>query len=95
MGRRIVICMDGTWNNAYQMKARDDGTQVLKPSNPLKICRAVVPFDAATGTAQLSYYDTGVGALGTYPGFSNHLLRAIDSKLGHCQLVEAPAPLMT
>ncbi len=80
--RRIVICMDGTWNNPYQVKLREDGTKVLKPSNALKVCRAVVPFDAQNSVVQVSYYDSGVGALGTYPGFANALLRKADANLG-------------
>lgn len=80
--RRIVLCLDGTWNNPYQLKERDDGTRVAKPSNTLKTCRAVVPWDPETGRDQITYYDTGVGALGSYPGVSNRILRVADSRLG-------------
>ncbi len=46
--KRIVICLDGTWQNPYRMKERDDGTRVLKPSNVLKLARAVLPLDPTT-----------------------------------------------
>lgn len=78
--KRLVLCLDGTWNNAYQMRERDDGSEVLKPSNPLKMARAVVPLGGET--AQLTYYDSGVGALGKYPGAWNRGLEFVDSKLG-------------
>ncbi len=81
--KRLVLCMDGTWNNPYREKERDDGTRVLKPSNPLKLCRAVLPFDERDGgTVQVTHYDAGVGALGKYPGFTNSLLRFVDATLG-------------
>ncbi len=40
--KKIVICLDGTWQNPYQVKQRDDGSRVLKPSNVLKLARAVL-----------------------------------------------------
>ena len=80
--KRIVLCLDGTWNNPYQMAERDDGTEVLKPSNPLKMARSVLPWDPDSGRPQLTYYDTGVGALGKYPGLSNRIVGFVDSKLG-------------
>lgn len=80
--RRIILCLDGTWNNPYQMKARDDGTTVLRPSNPLKIARAVLPVGSQNPVQQITYYDTGVGALNSYPGLSNKIVRWVDSKFG-------------
>jgi uncharacterized protein (DUF2235 family) len=80
--KRIVLCLDGTWNRPYQAKERDDGSEVLKPSNPLKVCRAVLPHDPATPADQITYYDIGVGALSKYPGTSNTLLRLSDNVLG-------------
>ncbi len=79
--KRLILCLDGTWNNPYQNGQRDDGTQVMKPSNPLKIAR-VVAKSLDDNTLQLTYYDTGVGALGRYPGISNRILDFVDSKLG-------------
>jgi len=80
--RRLVVSLDGTWNNAYRQAERDDGTHVLKPSNPLKLVRSVLPHDPQDGTTQLSYYDIGVGSLGRYPGLSNRLLSTSDKILG-------------
>lgn len=79
--RRIVLCLDGTWNSTYNRKHREDGSTVAKPSNVLKLARAVVPR-AEDGTEQLVYYDVGVGALARYPGFSNRLLALSDKALG-------------
>lgn len=79
--RRIVMCLDGTWNFTYMRKRRDDGTQVVKPSNVLKLARAVEPT-APDGREQLVYYDIGVGSLATYPGVTNRLLALTDKLLG-------------
>lgn len=81
MPDRLIFCLDGTWNNPFITVERDDGTLVMKPTNPLKLARAVLPEDS-NGMRQLTYYDSGVGALGLYPGFSNAILEFIDSKLG-------------
>ena len=80
--RRIVLCLDGTWNSTYARKRRDDKSEVVKPSNVLKLCRAVLPRDPETGREQLAYYDTGVGSLAKYPGLSNRLLSLSDKVLG-------------
>ncbi|WP_217924411.1 T6SS phospholipase effector Tle1-like catalytic domain-containing protein [Miltoncostaea oceani] len=81
-GRRIVIGLDGTWNNAFKETQRLDGHTVLKPSNVLKLCRAVLPVDPVSGRTQITYYDVGVGGLASYPGFANQLLRRTDRFLG-------------
>ncbi len=81
MPDRLIFCLDGTWNNPFITVERDDGTTVMKPTNPLKLARAILPEDAV-GTRQLTYYDSGVGALGLYPGVSNAILEFVDSKLG-------------
>jgi len=80
--KNVVICLDGTWNNAYMEKARHDGTKVLKPTNVLKLSRAVTARNPDTGRSQISYYDIGVGALGQYPGVSNQIVTFVDGKLG-------------
>jgi len=80
--RRLVLCVDGTWNSAYSRKKRDDGTEVLKPSNVLKLARSVVPYDAASERPQIVYYDIGVGSLARFPGLSNRLLGLADNGLG-------------
>ncbi len=79
--RRIVLCLDGTWNSTYNAKHREDGSEVVKPSNVLKLCRAVVPR-GENGIEQLAYYDVGVGSLARYPGLSNRLLSLADKALG-------------
>lgn len=80
--RRWILCLDGTWNSAYVKKKRDDGHEVLKPSNVLKLGRSVLPFDARSGREQTVYYDVGVGSLSRFPGASNRLLATTDKLLG-------------
>lgn len=89
-GRRIVLCLDGTWNNPYDEQERIDRTittepgvplKVIKPSNPLKVCRAVLPIDS-NGVQQITYYHAGVGSLSKYPGLANYLLHIDDRALG-------------
>ena len=79
--KKIFLCLDGTWNSAYQKGKRDDGIQVLKPSNVLKLARAVVPTPKK-GFEQVVYYDTGVGSMSKHPGFANKALSKIDNVLG-------------
>src|SRR5262245_10919225 len=58
--KRIVICLDGTWNNPERDK--DEGERVLyKPTNVLKTYRAI-PLSASDGTSQVAFYLEGVGA---------------------------------
>jgi len=80
--KKIVICLDGTWQNPYKMKQRDDGSQVLKPSNVLKLSRAVLPNDPTDDRSQITYYDAGIGALVKYPGRANRFLSLADRFLG-------------
>lgn len=81
MPNRLIFCLDGTWNNPFKTVERDDGSTVMKPTNPLKLARSILP-ETSSGIRQFTYYDSGVGALGLYPGFSNALLQFADSKLG-------------
>jgi uncharacterized protein (DUF2235 family) len=81
MTRRLVVCLDGTWNSTYAGERKEaDGHAVLKPSNTLKIARAVLPRDG--DVEQLMYYDIGVGSLGDYPGKASYLLTKADKILG-------------
>jgi len=81
--KRLVLCLDGTWNNPYDEQKRvGEKTPVIKPSNPLKTCRVVVPFDEASGRIQVAYYATGVGSMAVYPGKANQLLHESDRVLG-------------
>jgi len=54
------MCLDGTWNSTYAKATRDDGTDVAKPSNVLKLARSVLPV-SSRGVSQIVYYDTGIG----------------------------------
>ena len=80
MARRLVLCLDGTWNSTYAGERREDGHMVLKPSNTLKLARAVCPRDG--NDEQLTYYDTGLGSLGVYPGAASYVLTKADKLLG-------------
>jgi uncharacterized protein (DUF2235 family) len=80
--KKIVICLDGTWQNPYKMRQRDDGSRVLKPSNVLKLSRAVLPNDPTDDRSQITYYEAGIGALVKYPGWANRGLSLADRLLG-------------
>jgi uncharacterized protein (DUF2235 family) len=80
--RRLVLCLDGTWNSAYQRKRREKGQAVAKPSNVLKLSRAVRPRSAKDEREQIVYYDIGVGGLSHHPGTANWLLFIADKVLG-------------
>jgi uncharacterized protein (DUF2235 family) len=54
MNKRLVVCLDGTWNGPDQGR---------NPTNVVKIMEAIRPSDAA-GTRQITFYDAGVGADG-------------------------------
>ncbi|MCB1009709.1 MAG: DUF2235 domain-containing protein [Acidobacteria bacterium] len=58
--RRLVVCLDGTWNNPERARSAA-GNARFKPTNVLKIYRAVRPL-AADGTSQIASYQEGVGA---------------------------------
>lgn len=80
-GKRLVLCLDGTWNTPAQELEREDNTRVYRPTNVLKVARAV-KLRADDGKLQVVYYDTGIGAMSQYPGATNGVLRWFDSKLG-------------
>ena len=54
--KRIVICSDGTWNTPDQEL----------PSNVTRLARAVLP-SGPDGTAQVVFYDAGIGTEGFWP----------------------------
>lgn len=66
MKKRIIICADGTWNKPEQIdrknrrKHRDGEEWVRRPSNVVKVARAILP-QTADGMHQVVFYDTGVG----------------------------------
>lgn len=76
--KRIVICADGTWNKPDQ---KDRGKR--KPSNVVKIARAVLPL-ASNNIQQVVFYDQGIGTHwgaadkylggGTGLGLSNNII---------------------
>lgn len=66
MKKRIIICADGTWNTPDQTDRRS----VRKPSNVVKMVRAVLP-QASDGANQIVFYDMGVG---TDEGLTNKIL---------------------
>ncbi|HEX7833655.1 MAG TPA: DUF2235 domain-containing protein [Thermoanaerobaculia bacterium] len=78
-GRRLVVCLDGTWNSTANVHERETGDKVLRPTNTLKICRAVKPI---ADRPQIAYYDIGVGSLTRYPGTANKILYRADKMLG-------------
>jgi len=51
--KRLVICLDGTWNNPANEKPGRDGGLVYKPTNVLKTSRAVLDTDATLATLTL------------------------------------------
>ncbi|WP_333672306.1 DUF2235 domain-containing protein, partial [Elioraea tepidiphila] len=57
MGKRIIVCADGTWNQPESPKTRGRSTNVLR------LLRAIKPT-AADGTPQVVYYRRGVGTDG-------------------------------
>lgn len=80
--KRIAICLDGTWQNPYKLRQRDDGSRVLKPSNVLKLSRAVLPTHPEDRRPQLTHYDAGLGSLVRYPGRANRSLSLADRFFG-------------
>lgn len=78
-GRRLVLCLDGTWNSTANEREREDHSKVFRPTNTLKICRAVLPM---ADCQQIAYYDIGVGSLAQHSGTANRLLFKADRLLG-------------
>lgn len=58
--KRIILCADGTWNEAER---KDDKTGRPQPTNVLKVARAILPR-SNTGIDQVVYYHEGVGTEG-------------------------------
>ena len=78
---RFVVCLDGTWNNAATERERADGSKVYRPTNVLKVARAVRLIDDHGGP-QVTYYDTGVGSMNRAPTGAARIIRAADNILG-------------
>ncbi|MEE4279433.1 MAG: DUF2235 domain-containing protein [Halieaceae bacterium] len=79
--RRLVLCLDGTWNSDFDETRTETGSYVLKPTNVLKLCRSV-EASGQGGVPQIAYYLTGVGAVSRFPGFSNAAYYTMDRFLG-------------
>lgn len=79
--RRLVLCLDGTWNSTFDKTRTHEGTFVLKPTNVLKLCRSVRSV-AEDGVSQLIFYVTGVGSVPRYPGAANAVYSTTDRYLG-------------
>ena len=64
--KRLIICADGTWNSPDRRdrekprKHRSCCEWIRKPSNVVKMARAILP-KASDGTFQVVFYDPGVG----------------------------------
>jgi uncharacterized protein (DUF2235 family) len=75
MSRRLVICVDGTWNTEHQT---DDG--ILAPTNVWKIKDALKPLEG-----QLVHYVPGVGTNGIFDKFFGGAFgRGIDDQIFDC-----------
>ncbi len=61
--KRIVICADGTWNEAEKV---DENSGRPQPTNVLKTARAVRPRSKKDGVEQVVYYHEGVGTGGGF-----------------------------
>jgi len=55
--RRLILCLDGTWNEPDK---KSSGYDVRRPTNVVKIARSIRPVDEQ-GNSQIVYYDEGVG----------------------------------
>lgn len=55
--KRIILCADGTWNEAERKNQKTGRPQ---PTNVLKVARAILPR-SSTGVDQVVYYHEGVG----------------------------------
>jgi len=78
--RRLVLCLDGTWNSTYELKD-SEGHVVARPSNILKMARGINRH-GSDGVEQIVYYNTGVGASSNYQGRATQLLTKVDRILG-------------
>ena len=64
--KRIILCADGTWNEAER---KDERTGRPQPTNVLKVARAILPRSMA-GVDQVLYYHVGVGTAGGLDKFT-------------------------
>jgi hypothetical protein len=66
-GKRIILCLDGTWVNSdkgYDRPTLDQPNATLQvPSNVTRVYRSLRNRDR-DGTCQIRYYQPGVGSTG-------------------------------
>ena len=58
--KRIIICCDGTWNEAERLDSENRQTS----TNVLRMVRAISPVDTDSGMQQIVFYQTGIGTGG-------------------------------
>ena len=70
MGKRIVVCCDGTWNTPDKTKSiiASGNKKIRIPcaTNVVKIALAVRSVSNIDGKKQLTYYDPGIGTSGWF-----------------------------
>jgi hypothetical protein len=71
MGRKLIVCCDGTWNEPESASGNRQST----PTNVLKFARALQAVSIEDGHSQIIYYDSGIGT-------SNRLDRLLGGALG-------------
>ena len=64
--KRLIICADGTWNEAEK---KDEKTGRPQPTNVLKVARAILTRSSAN-VDQVVYYHEGVGTLNVLDKFT-------------------------
>jgi uncharacterized protein (DUF2235 family) len=82
--RRLVVCLDGSLNSPEEGKYKKDAQHpwpFFKPTNVLKIYRAVLPV-AADGTSQIPFYSDGVGSFIGNTATPGRLETAVDRFYG-------------
>jgi uncharacterized protein (DUF2235 family) len=72
MGKRIIVCCDGTWNEPERMQDDDEGYTAV--TNVMKIARAIEKHDG--NKEQIVFYLNGIGTSGGW------LDRKIDGATG-------------
>jgi len=77
----LVVCFDGTLNNAEQEVVELGNHKVFKPTNVLKTFRAVLPV-ASDGKSQLIFYTEGVGGVIGEPDLFGRELVFLDQLNG-------------
>lgn len=80
-GKNIILCLDGTWNGSFSIERKQDGRKVAKPTNVLKLARAIQKRNEQDDR-QIVFYESGVGSLESFPGRANWLLKKTDNILG-------------